>query len=145
MGHSATASSTLLDIERVVVASVGVTARALALDAPELTMVQWRVLVLIDGADGIAVGAIAASLGAKIAATSRLIGRLRQRGLVATARAENDARVVHVTLTPAGRALRARVVERRRHEVAAALGTAGFPPGAGAVIDRLAGLLEGIA
>src|SRR3954470_2907922 len=98
--RAAVPTELLHQIERVVVASVAMTARALADVAPELTFVQWRVLVLVDAPDG--VGAIAAALGAKIAATSRLIGRLRARGLVETKRGDADARVVLVTLTARG-------------------------------------------
>ncbi|HJP88044.1 MAG TPA: MarR family transcriptional regulator [Candidatus Limnocylindrales bacterium] len=145
MRHSATPASTLLDLERIVVASVGVTARAHAMDASELTLLQWRALVLIDVPEGLAVGGLAAALGAKIAATSRLVGRLRDRGLVATERASDDARVVRVTLTGAGRELRARIVARRRLELQAALDGAGLPSGAASVVERLAELLEGIA
>ncbi len=133
------------DLERVVVASVAVTARALAEVAPELTFVQWRVLVLVDQPDGIAVGALASALGAKIAAMSRLVGRLRARGLVETRRGEDDARVVLVTLSGAGAELRTRVVERRRDEMRAAVAALGLPADAAVVVDRLATALEAIS
>jgi len=132
-------------LERIVVAAVAITARALAEVAPELTFVQWRVIVLVDQPDGIAVGALAAALGAKIAAMSRLVGRLRGRGLVSTQRSETDARVVLVTLTPAGSDLRSRVVERRRQELRAALANTALPADAALVMGRVAAALEGLA
>jgi len=124
-------------LERVVVASVAVTARALAEVAPELTFVQWRVLALLDADAGVPVGHVAGALGAKVAAVSRLLGRMRRRGLIETRRDESDARVVLVTLTDAGRALRQRVVDRRRSDLAAAV-RAGLPSDAMVTLDRVA-------
>src|SRR4051794_27720928 len=121
MADVATEADVLLGLERIAVASVAVTARALADVAPHLTFVQWRVLVLVDEPGGRAVGWISQELGAKIAAISRLIGRLRARGLVETRRSDGDARIVLVSLTDAGAELRTRVVERRRDELRAAV------------------------
>ena len=132
-------------LERVVVASVAVTARALAEVAPELTFLQWRVLVLVDAPDGMGVGQLATALDAKIAAVSRLIGRLRVRGLVETRRGDSDARTVFVRLTAKGEDLRQRVVERRRLELRAAVGQAQLPRETVATIDWLAGALERLA
>lgn len=101
-------------LERMVVASVGLTARALADVAPELTFVQWRVLVIADRRGGVPVGQLADGVGSKIAAMSRLVGRLQRRGLVETRRDAADARLVRVSLTAAGKDLRVRVLERRR-------------------------------
>jgi DNA-binding MarR family transcriptional regulator len=134
--------SVLLDLERIVVASVAVTARALADVAPELTLVQWRVLVLVDRPGGIPVGSIAAALGTKIASASRLVGRLRQRGLVQTRRSEDDARVVLVSMTAQGLDLRNRVVDRRRRELHAAIADARLTPAAAPLLERLATVLE---
>jgi DNA-binding MarR family transcriptional regulator len=117
--------ATLLDLERVVVASVAVTALAVAEVAPELTFLQWRLLVLVDEPAGVPESTVAASLGSKLAATSRLVGRLRDRGLVETHRAEADARVTLVALTDSGRSLRAQVVQRRRLALRRALAESG--------------------
>ena len=89
------------------------------------------------------VGPIAAALGAKIAAVSRLIGRLRARGLVETQRRRSDARVVLVSLTAEGTALRQRVVERRRSELRAALDQAQLPGRGRGDVDRLASVARG--
>jgi DNA-binding MarR family transcriptional regulator len=145
MPNSATSAGAVLALERVVVASVAVTARALNEAAPELTLGQWRVLVLIDRPEGLSVGAIAATLGSKIAAVSRLLGRLRSRGLVETRRDESDARVVLVSLTTSGRDLRSDVVEQRRAELAGALTSAQLPDDADELIARLATVLEAVS
>jgi DNA-binding MarR family transcriptional regulator len=131
-------------VERIVVASVATTARALAEVAPELTFLQWRLLVLVDTPDGVSIGALAGSIGSKIAAMSRLVGRLRARGLVRTERSPEDARVVLVQLSREGRELRSRVVSRRRAELTAAIGTTDLPGDAAEVATRLATLLEGL-
>ena len=145
MAHSATPSPVLLDLERIVVASVGITARALGEVAPELTLVQWRALVLVDVAAPIAVGSLAAALDAKIAAVSRLVGRLRAKGLVETRRDAVDGRLVLVVLTERGRELRHQVVERRREDLATAIKVAALPPDARDVVAGLAAVLEGVA
>jgi DNA-binding MarR family transcriptional regulator len=132
----------LAGVERVVVAAVAVTARVLTELGPELTLGQWRVLVLVDRADGMAVGAISAELGAKIAAVSRLVGRLRERGLVETRRSSVDARVVLVKLTPEGRRRRRRIVAGRRAVLARLLSGADLGREAQLPIERLAAALE---
>ncbi|HET9613462.1 MAG TPA: MarR family transcriptional regulator [Candidatus Limnocylindrales bacterium] len=136
--------SLLPAVERIVVASVAATARALVEVAPQLTFLQWRLLVLVDTPDGVSVGALGASIGSKIAAMSRLVGRLRNRGLVRTQRSPDDARIVLVRLTDAGRDLRTRVVTRRRAELAAAIDAAALPTDAADVATTLASLLEGL-
>jgi DNA-binding MarR family transcriptional regulator len=143
--NSATPPAVLLDVERLVVASVGITARALGEVAPDLTLVQWRVVVLVDVAGSIAIGALAAALDSKIAAISRLVSRLRRRGLVETHRGDEDARVVLVSLTEQGRDLRRRVVERRRDDLRRAIDAADLPAEATIVVDRLAAVLERVA
>jgi DNA-binding MarR family transcriptional regulator len=132
-------------LERIVIASVAVTARALAVAAPELTLVQWRVLVLVDHPGGLAVGEIAAASGAKIAAVSRLLSRLRGRGLVEMRRGQEDARIVRASLTERGRVLRTMVVEQRRAELQAALARAQLPAGADGLLAGLATVLETVA
>jgi DNA-binding MarR family transcriptional regulator len=141
VGRAATATPLLLALERVVVASVGRTAKALGEVAPELTLVQWRVLVVVDDPDGVPVSQVASSLGAKVSAVSRLLGRLRDHGLVATRRDEADARVIRVSLTPRGRALRDRVVDRRRAELAEAVALIDAAPETEAALRQLAGAL----
>jgi len=131
------------DVERTVVASVAITARVLAEVAPELTFIQWRVLVVIGASDGIAVGAIAGELGARVAATSRLIGRLRDHDLVSTTKDPGDARVTLVRLTQNGERLRAAVVKRRRTILAWALQAGGVTVADAPTVARLARLLEG--
>jgi DNA-binding MarR family transcriptional regulator len=132
----------LLALERVVVASIGLTARALADVAPDLTLAQWRVIVVVDAPGGVAVTQIASVLGGKIAAVSRLLGRLRRRGLIATRRDEADARVIRVSLTEQGRGLRDRVVARRRADLGEAVGKIDVGADTERVLRQLAGALS---
>jgi DNA-binding MarR family transcriptional regulator len=143
MANSATPDEPVRDLERIVVASVAITARVLAEVAPELTLLQWRVLVLVDEAgDGIAVGAIAAELNARLAATSRLVGRLRDRDLVSTSKDPGDARVTVVRLAPAGARLRTAVVDRRRTTLAWAVQRSGVAIADAPAIARVVRALE---
>ncbi|MEP7361420.1 MAG: MarR family transcriptional regulator [Chloroflexota bacterium] len=141
MTNYATSAALLDDIERIVVGSVAVTAQALNDAHPELTLSQWRVLVLVDQPDGMAVGAIAKSLGAKIAAVSRLVGRLRERGLIQTHRSDVDARLVLVSLTASGRRLRHRIVDSRRAVLTAMLKETGLTSDMKPAVEQLAALL----
>ncbi len=130
------------ELERVVVASVAVTARALAVVAPDMTLLQWRALVVIDEAGaGIPVSGVAASLEAKMSATSRLVGRLRARGLVRATHARGDSRYTLLSLTSAGRDLRRQVVERRRSDLVASLRGVNLPQNAATTLFRVAGAL----
>jgi DNA-binding MarR family transcriptional regulator len=138
-------SEEVLALERIIVASVAITARALSDVVPELTLAQWRVLVLIDRPGGLTVGAVASALEAKIAGVSRLIGRLRARGLIETRRDQTDARQVCVSLTRSGSEVRAKVIARRRAELLAALEQAQLATNATDTIERLAVVLEAVA
>jgi DNA-binding MarR family transcriptional regulator len=94
---------------------VGLTARALA-DVGrenELTLAQWRVLVVL-GAGPLRVGAVAERIGSSLASASRLVTRMESRGFVRTARDERDRRATLVSLAPLGDDVRSRVVRRRR-------------------------------
>jgi DNA-binding MarR family transcriptional regulator len=104
----------LRQLERIVIASVAVTARVMSDLSTDLTLSQWRVLVLVDQRRGIPVSALAIALDAKLPSVSRLLGRLRERGLVETQRSPVDARIILVTLTDRGHQVRNRVVRARR-------------------------------
>lgn len=138
----ATPAALVTNVERIVVASVAVTARLLNEAGAELTLGQWRVLVLVDQPGGMPVGVLAAALRAKIAAVSRLVGRLNARGLVQTRRADGDARVVLVSLTAAGRRLRRRIVHGRRAQLEKLLVDSDLGHDDQALFGQLAAALE---
>ena len=106
-------------LERLAVGSVAITERAIASAGTDLTFVQWRVLLIVGEQDGgVRVGEIAERIGAHASPTSRLISRLKSRGVVMTEKDELDGRATRVRLTTVGRALRGRVLEHRRQDLA---------------------------
>ena len=102
-------------IERLVTAAVGLTTRTLAQArvASDITLPQWRALVVVAQADGIRVGEIGARVGLGLPAASRLVRRLERRGLVTTERDERDRRATVVRPTDRGRRLWRDVEEHR--------------------------------
>lgn len=107
-------------LERLVVGTVGMTAVALAEFAPasELTLQQWRTLVVVTRSDGVRIGEIAARVGLSLPSVSRLVQRLERRGLVTTERDERDRRGTIVRASPAGIDLWAGLAEHRRRMIA---------------------------
>lgn len=79
-------------------------AEALFADA-DFTFSQWVVLMAVR--DGIATtcGGIARHMDHDTGAITRLVDQLEERGLLARRRSTTDRRVVHLEITPAGKAL----------------------------------------
>jgi DNA-binding MarR family transcriptional regulator len=133
-------------LERLVVGSVAITARAIAAADAELTFMQWRVLLVVGERDeGQAVGEIAARIGAHASPASRVVSRLKRRGLVSTDRGDLDRRVVCVRLTEAGRDLRAQVLALRGRDLADVLEIASMAPEEYEPLARLAQAFEPFA
>jgi DNA-binding MarR family transcriptional regulator len=133
-------------LERLVVGSVAITARAIAAAAAELTFMQWRVLLVVgEREEGQAVGEIAARIGAHASPASRVVSRLKRRGLVTADKGDQDKRVVCVRLTEAGRALRTRVLGLRGQDIARLIAAASMTPAEAAVIAKLARSFEPFA
>ncbi|MGA7710888.1 MAG: MarR family winged helix-turn-helix transcriptional regulator [Rhizomicrobium sp.] len=71
----------------------------------ELTFSHWVILIgLRDGAVATCAD-IARHMNHDTGATTRLIDQLEERGLLARTRSKHDRRVVHLALTPEGRAM----------------------------------------
>jgi len=116
--------STVLDaLVRVAAEMVGITAMAVAQAATtnDLTLAQWRALVVVASSEGMHVGEIAERIGGSVPSASRLIRRLERRGLVTTERDEADRRATIVRSTPEGAKARVSVMTRRRELLAEAL------------------------
>lgn len=113
------ASGRVEDLERIVIGAVAITDRAIAAAGADLTFVQWRVLLVVGEQDeGASVSEIAARIGAHASPASRLVSRLKRRGILVTDKGDRDGRVTTVRLTPVGAALRARVLDYRRRDLA---------------------------
>jgi DNA-binding MarR family transcriptional regulator len=97
---------------------VGLAARSLAgLDA-EVTLPQYRALVVLAARGPQRAADVAAELGVNPSTGTRMCDRLVRKGLIRRTRIPGDRRVVRLTLTPAGRTLVAEVTDRRREELA---------------------------
>jgi DNA-binding MarR family transcriptional regulator len=133
-------------LQRLVVGSVAITARAIAAADADLTLMQWRVLLVVGERDeGHAVGEIAARIGAHASPASRVVSRLKRRGLVSTAKSDPDKRVVCVRLTQAGRGLRAHVLDLRDRDLAHVLEVVSLTPPESESVARLAQAFEPFA
>ena len=78
------------------------------LDGLGITYPQYLVLLALWERDGVAVGALAERLRLDYGTLSPLLKRLQAAGLIRRERRADDERSVTVSLTEAGRALRAR-------------------------------------
>ncbi len=117
-------------IDELALELVAVTARALseAVNDLDLTLSQWRVLVVIgQRRQPLRVGEIAARIEASLPSTSRILRRLERRELIMTQRDERDRRATLVRLTATGLRTRRKVMQTRQRSVAAALGEGGGP------------------
>ena len=136
----------LLALERVAAELVGITAQSVAEAAPasDLTLVQWRALVIVAGSVGMHIGEIAARVGSSVPSTSRLIRRLERRGLLTTERDDADRRATIVRSTEAGATTRTQVMTRRRELLAEALDASvePLPTSLAAGLDAIAVALE---
>ncbi len=116
-------SADLLDaLELLMFGAIGMTSVALAESAAtDLTLAQWRALVVIGRSDGQRVGDVGSRIGMSLPSASRLIRRLERRGYVSIERDETDRRATLVRLTDDGRRTRAAVIARRRELMTSAL------------------------
>jgi len=116
---------TLNALQQVIAVLVAVTARALA-ELPaghELTMVQWRALIVVNTSRPTRVGDVAAGVGVSMPSASRLVKRLRQRGLIETSRDAANRRAILVRLTAEGQRVTDATLRRRLELVEAELAT----------------------
>ncbi len=107
-------------VEAVVRASrslVGVAARSLAGLEEEITLAQYRMLVLLGSRGAQRVADLAHALDVNPSTATRMCDRLVTKRLVRRYRTTQDRRSVRVAATPAGRELVDRVTERRRQEI----------------------------
>lgn len=96
---------------------VGLAARSLAdLDA-DVTLPQYRALVVLASRGPQRAVDISAELGVTPSTGTRMCDRLVRKELVRRYRSATDRREVRLTLTPAGRALVQAVTRRRRTEL----------------------------
>jgi DNA-binding MarR family transcriptional regulator len=107
-------------LHMIVFGGIAMTASALhrATGGQELTFTQWRAILFVgENADGSRVSDVADRLMGTLSATSRLLRRLEDRGLLTLTRDEADRRATRARLTEAGRQLREAVLGWRRQQI----------------------------
>jgi DNA-binding MarR family transcriptional regulator len=122
------------------------TALAGAVETGELSIQQWRLVIILGGAAGpLRLNEIAWRVNASMPSTSRLVQRMERRGLVSGSPDPLDGRGRRIGLTERGEAVRAEVIGRRRKLLEENLAGLAIDPAALAALveiaDRLSRLL----
>ena len=99
-------------------ALVALAARSLAEVAEEVTLAQYRALIVLASKGPQRVASLAEALGVTPPTATRMCDRLVRKGLVRRRTARDDRREVRLSLTPAGQELVAQVTALRRAEIA---------------------------
>jgi DNA-binding MarR family transcriptional regulator len=99
-------------------AFVGLTARSLAGIDGDVTLPQFRVLVVLAVRSAQRSVVIAEELGVNPRRGTRMCDRLVRKGLIPRLRSTSDRRVVRLRLARAGHDIVEQVINRRRHELA---------------------------
>ena len=106
--------------EAIILASramVGVAVRSLAGASHEVTLPQYRTLVVLAYGGSCRLADLATTLGVSPSTATRMCDRLVRKGLITRVRDDLDRREVNLSATPAGREVVDEVIERRRGEV----------------------------
>jgi DNA-binding MarR family transcriptional regulator len=98
-------------------ALVGVAARSLA-DVQDITLPQYRALIVLWGRPGIGVTDLAEALDIHASTATRMCDRLVRKQLLCRTRGTEDRRATELRLAAAGRRLVERVTDRRRRAIA---------------------------
>ena len=101
---------------------VGIAARSLAEVSDDVSLAQYRVLVLLDGRGPLTMSELAASLGVNPSTVTRVCDVLVDKRLIRRQTAKENRRSVHAELTVAGGRLIAQVMDRRRKLIDDTLG-----------------------
>jgi DNA-binding MarR family transcriptional regulator len=107
-------------LERLFLAGVAITTRALTEASPDLdlTFPQWRVLLVVgERRDGATVSEVSARVGVTVPATSRQLRRLARRGLLEIRRDERDRRAARARLTEQGAGVRDAILGYRHERI----------------------------
>lgn len=103
-------------------ALVALAARSLADSDEDVTLPQYRVLVVLGTRGPRPASSLAAALGVAPPTATRMCDRLVRKGLISRRTNERDRRQVMLSLTPAGRKLLDTVAAHRREEIVDLLG-----------------------
>lgn len=103
-------------------ALLGVVARSMTDVLHDVTLPQFRVLVLLTSVSSLRIGALAARMNAKPSTFTRTIDRMVAHGWVDRTGSSDSRREVLVKINDSGRALVDQVTMRRRREISEILG-----------------------
>jgi DNA-binding MarR family transcriptional regulator len=98
-------------------AMVGIAVRSLAGSPEEVTLPQFRTLVVLTYGGARRLADLAEALGVSPSTATRMCDRLVRKGLVSRARDDLDRREVNLTITTSGRKVVVDVIDRRQQEV----------------------------
>jgi DNA-binding MarR family transcriptional regulator len=98
-------------------ALVAVAARSLAAAGEEVSLPQYRMLVVLATRGPRRMAELAEALAVNASTATRMVDRLVRKQLVRRNRVPSDRRTVRITLSPNGRALVGSVSEARRSEL----------------------------
>lgn len=98
-------------------ALVGIAAASIASSEANVTVPQWRVLVMVDSRGPLNLAAVAAGLDVNPSNASRICDRLIKAGWLDRKESATDRRNITLSLTAAGRQLVAKVVRHRRRTI----------------------------
>lgn len=104
-----------LAASRVLVAA---SARSLDESETDVTLNQYRALVVLASRSPIRMTDLAAELCVSASSATRLVERLERKGLVARAASDTNRRSIDLRLEPAGEQLVAQVMAERRRQFA---------------------------
>jgi len=96
---------------------VAVASNALAGTEPEVTLPQFRALVLLEQHGGLSIAELAGELGVVSSTASRMCDRLVAKKLVRRSVDRSNRRQVTLRLSAAGRSLIAESTRRRKREI----------------------------
>ncbi|MHB1614255.1 MAG: MarR family winged helix-turn-helix transcriptional regulator [Actinomycetes bacterium] len=99
-------------------AFVALATRSLSAVASDVTLHQYRALVLLGSRGPLTLAELAADLGVGPSTASRLVERMRRKDLLTRVADPVDRRQVHLAVRPAGAVLVDSVIRRRRAEIA---------------------------
>jgi DNA-binding MarR family transcriptional regulator len=121
------------------------TALAGAIETGELSIQQWRLVIILGGSAGpLRLNEIAWRVNASMPSTSRLVQRMERRGLVTASADPLDGRGRRIGLTERGEAVRAQVIGRRRQLLAEGLADLDPTPATLAALTEIANRLTSL-
>jgi DNA-binding MarR family transcriptional regulator len=96
---------------------VAIAARSLADTAEEVTLAQYRTLVVLASRGPQTLAGLASNIAVTPATATRMCDRLVRKGLIRRTHERGDRRAIRLDLTTSGRSLVDTVTRRRRKEI----------------------------